>query len=138
MSIASVRISSDFQEAISASEDFDSPAVGFARSSDYKSGVAAQNAAVIKQNNTLLYLVAKQNQRLQNVEEKIEKLQKEVSRSKEVAPADLEESIANLSKRLDKASIKEKQVAPRKQGPVYFYQDPNKIFAEEYKKDSKK
>ncbi|GKD49316.1 hypothetical protein Tco_1278292, partial [Tanacetum coccineum] len=77
--------------------------VGFAKTSDYKGGLAVQVNAVIKQNNTLLYLATKQIQKLVELEEKSDKLKQEIE--KEVQPADLEDSISSLSKRLDSFSI---------------------------------
>ncbi|GJU48127.1 hypothetical protein Tco_1217682, partial [Tanacetum coccineum] len=85
----------------------ESPAVGFPKTSDYKGGLAVQVNAIIKQNNTLLYLATKQSQKLVELEEKFDKLKQEIHTiiAKEVQPADLEDSISSLAKRHDSFSI---------------------------------
>nr|GEX50624.1 hypothetical protein [Tanacetum cinerariifolium] len=60
MSLANQKATTEYQEAIQATEDIEPPAVGFAKTADYKGGLANQVNAVIKQNNTLLYLASKQ------------------------------------------------------------------------------
>ncbi|GJV61599.1 Orf y [Tanacetum coccineum] len=104
MSLANQKATTEYQEAIQATEDLESPAVGFAKTSDYKGGLTNQVNAVIKQNNTLLYLATKQSQKLVELEEKFDKLKKEIHtiKEKEVQPADLEDSISSLAKRLDR------------------------------------
>lgn len=79
MNLANQKASTEYQEAIQATEDLESPAVGFAKTSDYKAGIATQVNDVIKQNNTLLYLATKQSQKLIELEEKIDKLKQEVN-----------------------------------------------------------
>nr|GEZ12753.1 TPA: orf y [Tanacetum cinerariifolium] len=102
MSLANLKATTEYQEAIQATEDIEPPAVGFARTSDYK-GVNV----VIKQNNTLLYLASKQSQKLIELEEKFDRLKQRVHTiiEKEIQPADLEDSISSLAKRLDNFSI---------------------------------
>nr|GEU71397.1 TPA: orf y [Tanacetum cinerariifolium] len=107
MSLANLKATTKYQEAVQASEDIDSPAVGFAETSDYKGGLANLVNVVIKQNNTLLYLPSKQSQKLVELEEKFDKLKQKVYTTieKEIQPADLEDSISSLAKRLDHFSI---------------------------------
>ncbi|GJU81716.1 Orf y [Tanacetum coccineum] len=109
MSLANQKATTEYQEAIQATEDLESPAVGFAKTSDYKGGFAVQVNAVIKQNNTLLYLATKQSQKLVELKEKFDKLKQEIHTiiEKEVQLADLEVSISSLAKRLDNFSIVE-------------------------------
>ncbi|GKG35309.1 hypothetical protein Tco_0440463, partial [Tanacetum coccineum] len=78
MSLANQNVTTEYQEAIQATEDLESPAVGFVKTSEYKGGLAIQVNAVIKQNNTFLYLAIKQSQKLIELEEKLNKLQQEV------------------------------------------------------------
>ncbi|GJZ62583.1 Orf y [Tanacetum coccineum] len=75
------------------------------KTSDYKGGLAIQVNAVIKQNNTLLYLAIKQSQKLIELEEKFDKLNQEVHTVIEQEPSKLENSISSLAKRLDNFSI---------------------------------
>ncbi|GJQ90498.1 hypothetical protein Tco_0001637 [Tanacetum coccineum] len=107
MSLASQKATTEYQEAIQSTEDLESPAVGFAKTSDYKGGLTNEVNIVIKQNNTLLYLATKQSQKLVELEEKFDKLKQEIHtiKEREVQPADLEDSISSLAKRLD--SVKE-------------------------------
>ena len=107
MSLANQKATLDYQEAIEATEDFESPAVGFAKTTDYKDALASLTKAIIKQNNTLLYLATKQSQKLTEIEEKLAKLKQEVQiiTKQKTQPADLEDSISSLAKRLDNFSI---------------------------------
>ncbi|GJX02766.1 hypothetical protein Tco_0188682 [Tanacetum coccineum] len=109
MSLANLKATTEYQEAIQATEDIESPAVGFAKTSDYKGGLTNQVNAVIKQNNTLLYLASKQSQKLIELEEKFDRLKQKVHTifEKEIQPADLEDSLSSLAKRLDNFSISE-------------------------------
>ncbi|GJY92454.1 Orf y [Tanacetum coccineum] len=107
MSLANLKETTEYQEAIQATEDIESPTVGFAKTSDYKGGLTNQVNAVIKQNNTLLYLASKQSQKLIELEEKFNRLKQKVYTiiEKEIQPADLEDLISSLAKRLDNFSI---------------------------------
>ncbi|GJX51271.1 hypothetical protein Tco_0278116 [Tanacetum coccineum] len=139
MSLANQKATTEYQEAIQATEDLESPAVGFAKTSDYKGGLTNQVNAVIKQNNTLLYLATKQSQKLVELEEKFDKLKQEIHtiKEREVQPADLEDSISSLAKRLDSFSISGKLPVKRINGKIHVFEDPNKIFKEQFEKNQK-
>lgn len=140
MSLANQKATLDYQEAIEATEDLESPAVGFAKTTDYKDALASLTKAIIKQNNTLLYLATKQSQKLTEIEEKLVKLKQEVQAiiKQKNQPADLEDSISSLAKRLDNFSISGKVVVKKSDGQIYAFEDPNKIFKEQFGKESKK
>ncbi|GKA04943.1 hypothetical protein Tco_0684063 [Tanacetum coccineum] len=140
MSLANLKATNEYQEAIQATEEIESPAVGFAKTSDYKGGLAIQVNAVIKQNNTLLYLASKQSQKLIELEEKFDKLKQEVHTiiEKEIQPADLEDSISSLAKRLDNFSISGKLLVKITDGKIHVFEDHKKIFKEQFEKESKK
>ena len=140
MSLANQKATIEYQEAIQATEDFESPAVGFAKTTDYKEGLATQVKAIIKQNNTLLYLVTKQSQKLGDIEEKFDKLKQEVQAiiKQKTQPADLEDSISSLAKRLDNFTISGKLPTKKSDGQIYVFEDPKKIFKEQFGKESKK
>ncbi|GJV64983.1 hypothetical protein Tco_1475811 [Tanacetum coccineum] len=123
MSLANQKATTEYQEAILATEDLESPAVGFAKTSDYKGGLTNQVNAVIKQNNTLLYLATKQSQKLVELEEKFDKLKQEIHtiKEREVQPADLEDSISSLAKRLDSFSISGKLPKPTQEDQIRGY-----------------
>ncbi|GJV82871.1 hypothetical protein Tco_1522769 [Tanacetum coccineum] len=127
MSLANQKATTEYQEAIQATEDLESPAVGFAKTTDYKGGLTNQVNAVIKQNNTLLYFATKQSQKLVELEEKFDKLKQEIHtiKEREVQPADLEDSISSLAKRLDSFSISGK--LPKTKHPQQkFYANTNR------------
>nr|GEY27978.1 hypothetical protein [Tanacetum cinerariifolium] len=140
MSLANQKATTEYQEAIQATEDIEPPAVGFAKTADYKGGLANQVNAVIKQNNTLRYLASKQSQKLIELEEKFDRLKQQVNTiiEKEIQPADLEDSISSLAKRLDNFSISGKIPVKRSDGKIHVFEDPNKIFKEQFDKESKK
>ena len=140
MSLANQKATLDYQEAIEATEDFESPAVGFTKTTDYKDALASLTKAIIKQNNTLLYLATKQSQKLTEIEEKLTKLKQEVQAitKQKTQPADLEDSISSLAKRLDNFSISGKVPVKKGDGQIYAFEDPNKIFKEQFGKESKK
>ncbi|GJU13611.1 hypothetical protein Tco_1136007 [Tanacetum coccineum] len=139
MSFANLKATTEYQEAIQATEDLESPAVGFAKTSDYKGGLAVQVNVVIKQNNTLLYLAIKQSRELIELEEKFDMLKQEIHMiiEKEVQPADLEDSISSLAKRLDSFSISGKLPVKRIDGKIHIFEDPNKIFKEQFEKSQR-
>ncbi|GJY94187.1 Orf y [Tanacetum coccineum] len=122
-----------YDKNLSATEDLETPTVGFAKTYDYKGGLDVQVNAVIKQNNTILYLATKQSQKLIELEEKFDKLKQEIHMiiEKEVQPADLEDSISSLAKRLDSFSISGKLPMKRIDGKIHVFEDPNKIFKEQ-------
>ncbi|GKD65344.1 hypothetical protein Tco_1307452 [Tanacetum coccineum] len=105
MSPANQKVTTEYQEAIQATEDLESPAVGFVKTTEYKGGLAIQVNDVIKQNNTLLYLAIKQSHKLIELEEKLNKLQQEVHTVIEQEPTNLENSISSQAKQFDNFSI---------------------------------
>jgi len=140
MSIANQKACSEYLDAVEATEEIESPALGFVRPSDYKSAVTLQNSAIIKQNNILVYLLIKQAQRFGDFEEKLEKIKRDLEAigKRESESSNLEDSIESLSKRLDGISINGQRTLKTKQGPIYVFKDPNQIFKEEYEKETKK
>ncbi|GKA03295.1 hypothetical protein Tco_0676076 [Tanacetum coccineum] len=140
MSLANLKATTEYQEAIQATEDIESPTVGFAKTFDYKGGLTNQVNAVIKQNNTLLYLASKQSQKLIELEEKFDRLKQKVYIiiKKEIQPADLEDSISSLAKRLDNFSISGKILVKEMTEKIHVFEDPNKIFKEQFEKEPKK
>ncbi|KAL8239523.1 hypothetical protein R6Q59_016090, partial [Mikania micrantha] len=76
MSLANQRASLEYQEAVKATEENESSSLGFIRPTDFKSGVNSLNSAIIKQNNTLIYLVVKQVQKLERLSEEVEKVKR--------------------------------------------------------------
>nr|GEV02811.1 retrotransposon protein, putative, Ty3-gypsy subclass [Tanacetum cinerariifolium] len=134
MSLANLKATTGYQEAIQATEDIEPPAVGFAKTTAYKGGLTNQINDVIKQNNTLLYLASKQSQKLIELEEKFDRLKQKVHTiiEKEIQPADLEDSLSSLAKRLDNFSISGKLPVKRTDGKIYkLYANTNSASTQE-------
>nr|GEY44690.1 hypothetical protein [Tanacetum cinerariifolium] len=138
MSLANQMATTENQEAIQATEDLKSPAVDFAKTSDYKGGLAIQVNDIIIQNNTLLYLAIKQSQKLIELEDKSNKLKQEVYIVIEQDPANLENLISSLAKRLNNFSISGKLPVKRIDEQIYVFKDPRKIFKDNFRKESMK
>ncbi|GJX57113.1 hypothetical protein Tco_0287010, partial [Tanacetum coccineum] len=136
MSLANLKATTEYQEAIQATEDIEAPTVDFAKTSDYKGGLTNQVNVVIKQNNTLLYLSSKQSQKLIGLEEKFDRLKQKVHTiiENKIQPVDLEDSISSLAKRLDNFSISGKLPVKRTDRKIHVFEDPNKIFKEQFEK----
>ncbi|GKF51423.1 hypothetical protein Tco_0147890, partial [Tanacetum coccineum] len=137
MRLANLKATTEYQEAIQAMEDIESPAVGFAKTYDYKGGLTNQVNVVIKQNNTLLYQASKQSQKLIGLEEKFNRLKQKVHTiiENEIQPADLKDSISSLAKRPDNFSISGKLPVKRTDRKIHVFEDPNKIFKDQFEKE---
>ncbi|KAL8201692.1 hypothetical protein R6Q57_010839 [Mikania cordata] len=116
MSLANQRTNSDYQKAVTATEEIESPALGFIRPSDFKAGSVTLSTTIIKQNNTLIYLATKQAKRLGEIGEEVENLKRTIEAlgKREAKPVDLEDSIESLTKRLDSLAISGKPSASNK------------------------
>ncbi|KAG6492224.1 hypothetical protein ZIOFF_047175 [Zingiber officinale] len=102
----------DYDEALANIEEISSPAIGFIVAKD------ATNKDINRQNNTIINLLLKINEKLDQL------LAKPVSSNSE--------QVASLAKQLEGLTLgKVKEV---KKEPFYVYQDPLKIFKEEKEK----
>ncbi|GJS39227.1 hypothetical protein Tco_0564270 [Tanacetum coccineum] len=91
LSLANLKATIEYQEAIQATQDIEAPAVGFTKTSDYKG-------------------------------EKFDRLKEKVHTiiEKEIQPADLEDSISSLAKRLDNFSISGELPVKRTDGKIHI------------------
>ncbi|GJW08833.1 RNA-directed DNA polymerase [Tanacetum coccineum] len=94
-----------------ATEEIETPSIGFAAPSEFKEGTIKTLGAVIKQNNTILYLLVKQGEEVKSIREdlievkgRLKKLEKQ-----EAAPQEFGEAIVDLTKRLEKIGKKMSQ-----------------------------
>ncbi|GKE80012.1 hypothetical protein Tco_1550012 [Tanacetum coccineum] len=131
MSLVIAKSNPDYIEAKQATEEIETPSIGFAAPFEFKEGTIKTLGAVIKQNNTILYLLVKQGEEVKSIREdlievkgRLKKLEKQ-----EAAPQEFGEAIADLTKRLEKIGISDKVIPKSKQGPIYVNQDPSRIFA---------
>ena len=127
--------SSNYLEALKATESIEEPAVGFVKPAEAKGGTAT----VIKQNNTIIQLLVKLSENLEDCKESIKNISKVVAdRTSAGTSADITSTIDELQKSLNKLSLGEPIPKPKKKEvPFYVFKDPKKIFEEEKKKLSK-
>jgi prophage DNA circulation protein len=112
-----------YQEALTATKSIEEPAVGFAKPAEEKG-----TSALIKQNNTIIHLLVKIKEDLEDCKTAIRAIRKQ----KEPA-TDITAAVDDLKNSLQKLSLGE----PPKQkpkGPFYVFKDPKKIFEEEKNK----
>ena len=137
MSWISTSASQDYLEAVTTTKTIEAPAVGFAKLTDY-SAVVKHNAAIIKQNNTLLYLIVQQAQKIGSCEESLKVLKDEVRRlgKADQAPLDLDKAVGDLTKRLDNITLGDQPKRNQSNDLIYVFTDPKKIFEQEKAKPS--
>ena len=127
--------SSNYLEALKATESIEEPAVGFVKPAEAKGGTTT----VIKQNNIIIQLLVKLSENLEDCKESIRNISKVVAdRTSAGTSADIISTIDDLQKNLNKLSLGEPIPKPKKKEvPFYIFKDPKKIFEEEKKKLSK-
>ncbi|GKF92195.1 hypothetical protein Tco_0278914, partial [Tanacetum coccineum] len=130
MSLVIAKANPDYVEAKQATEEIETPSIGFAAPSEFKEGTIKTLGALIKQNNTILYLLIKQGEEVKTIREELIKIKGRLKglKKQEAAPQEFGEAIADLTKRLEKVGISDKTLPKSKRGPIYVNQDPNKIF----------
>lgn len=128
--------STEYRDALEATEELDAPAQGFVRPSRIQGGQASSLTAVLKQNNTIIQLLVKISERLDDCILDLKNLKNKAEKGKEV---DLEDSIQDLTKKLEKVSLGGTITEPVKKskGPFYVFTDPLKIYENEKKKSQK-
>ena len=128
--------SSEYKDALKATESLESPSQGFVKPTQIQKtgGPASLSSAIIKQNNTIIQLLVKTNEYLEDCIQNIKHLSSSVSKGKEV-PTNFEEVLKDLTGRLEKVSLGD-PVPPKKKkaGPFYVFQDPLEILEQERKK----
>ncbi|GJY97288.1 hypothetical protein Tco_0514198 [Tanacetum coccineum] len=71
MSLVIAKSNPDYVEAKQATEEIEIPSIGFAVPSEFKEGTIKTLGAVIKQNNTILYLLVKQSEEVRSIREEL-------------------------------------------------------------------
>lgn len=110
MSLPPSAKSKDYDEALCSTEGVSSPAIGFIVAKD------ATNKDINRQNNTIIELLLKINDKLEVL------LAKPITSNSE--------QVSSLAKQLEGLSLGIKTV-PRKKEPFFVYQDPLKIYKQE-------
>ncbi|GKB89835.1 hypothetical protein Tco_0962107 [Tanacetum coccineum] len=104
MSLVIAKVNPDYVEAKQATEEIETPSIGFAAPSEFKEGTIKTLGALIKQNNTILYLLIKQGEEVKTIREELIEVKGrlKVLEKQEAAPQEFGEAIADLTKRLEK------------------------------------
>jgi predicted nuclease with TOPRIM domain len=114
-----------YQDALRATESIEEPAYGFIKPSDVTRGTTA---ALIKQNNTIIQLLVKLKEDLEDCKSAIKRL--EAAKTKIPESQDLSDSIQKLQTDLQKLSLGEssEKKIQRPTGKFYVYKNPKDIF----------
>ena len=137
--LVTAKVSPDYIEALQVTQEIESPAVGFSVPSEIKGGQVTLTTTLIKQNNTLVYLLLKQAEEVRSIKEQLDTVSSSLNTfvEKEIKSLELKESISDLSKRLGLIGVTEKQVPRTKQGPIFYFKDPKAIFTSQYGREKK-
>ena len=133
--LVTAKVSPDYIEALQASQEVESPAVGFSAPSGLQGGQVTLSKEIIKQNNTLIYLVLKQAEEVRSLKDQLDKVSHNLATfvEEDRKEKELSDSIADLTKRLGLIATDKAQAPRTKQGPIYYYRDPKAIFESQYK-----
>lgn len=123
MSAPPTSSSSEYLEALKATEFIEPPAVGYTRPAEHK-GLATAIASVQKQNNTIIQLFTQLFTQLTAIQGEIRSLKAEQKPS-----AQQEALLDQVITKLGKLSLSEK--LPEKTGKLLVHKDPVLIFQEE-------
>lgn len=123
----------DYQDALRATEGLESPAQGFIRPSKVQGGPTSLSAVILKQNNTIIQLLVKACEKLEDCNTEIKSLKEKARKAKE---EDLEDSIQGLTKKLEQISLgsSSKEPVKKAKGSFFVFEDPLKIYEREKKK----
>ncbi|GJY09824.1 hypothetical protein Tco_0378009, partial [Tanacetum coccineum] len=112
MSLVIAKSNPDYIEAKQATEEIETPSIGFAAPFEFKEGTIKTLGAVIKQNNTILYLLVKQGEEVKSIREDLIEVKgrlKKLEKQEATPPQEFGEAIADLTKRLEKIGKKMSQ-----------------------------
>nr|AIK01823.1 ORF2 [Piper yellow mottle virus] len=115
-------------EALQATEHLEKPALGSIKPGDDNGeGIQKSVTAVTKQNNTLIQLVVDLHEKINNLEEKVEKLRKEPLQNSGILP--------DLITKLENLTLREREKSPKEvKGKRLVFRDPLDIIKSERKK----
>ncbi|GKA14069.1 hypothetical protein Tco_0979705 [Tanacetum coccineum] len=120
MSLVIAKANPDYVEARQATEEIETPSIGFAAPCEFKEGTIKTLRAIIKQNNTILYLLVKQGEEVRSIREELIEVKERLKEleKQEAAPQEFGEAVADLTKRLEKIGILDKTLPKSKQESV--------------------
>nr|AIK01819.1 ORF2 [Piper yellow mottle virus] len=128
MSYINTSSTSAYTEALKATEQIEEPAHRFVKPRDHnREGIQKSVTAVTKQNNTLIQLMVDLHERINTLEEKIERLRKEPLQSSGIS--------ADLVTKLENLTLREREKRPKEpRGKRLVFRDPLEIIKEERRK----
>ncbi|GKC22094.1 hypothetical protein Tco_1024244 [Tanacetum coccineum] len=111
MSLVIAKSNPDYIEAKQATEEIETPSIGFIAPSEFKERTIKTLGAVIKQNNTILYLLVKKGEEVKSIREDLIEVKGRLKKieKQEAVPQEFGEAIADLTKRLEKVGKKMNQ-----------------------------
>jgi hypothetical protein len=125
-----------YKDALKATESIEAPPEGFVKPTEVSQKATA---ALIKQNNTIIQLLVKISENLDDCLETVKDIKKVVAEKSAGTSSDISaKTIEDLEKNLQKLSLGEPILKPKpKPAPFYVFKDPQKVFEEEKRKASK-
>lgn len=128
MSYINTISTSAYKEALQATEQLEEPALGFVKPRDHnREGIQKSVTAVTKQNNTLIQLVVDLHEKINTLEEKIERLRKEPPQSTGIS--------ADLVTKLENLTLQDQGKKPKEtRGKRLVFKDPLEIIKAEKRK----
>ena len=124
-----------YLDALKATESIEVPAEGFIKPSDSQK----PPSTIIKQNNTIIQLLIKISENLENCVDTVKDIKKIVTEKSAGTSSNISEKVLeDLEKSLQKLNLGEIIPKPKpKPALFYVYKDPIKILEEEKRKASK-
>lgn len=124
-----------YQNALKATESIEEPAEGFIK----PSSTPKATSTLIKQNNTIIQLLIKISENLDDCLDKVKDIRRVVTEKSAGTSSGVSEKVLeDLEKSLQKLNLGEIVPKPKpKPAPFYVYKNPTKIFEEEKRKASK-
>ena len=120
--------STTYKQALTATREIQPEAAGFIVPSEVLNNSEALGV-LIKQNNTLLYILVNIDQKLGDLDERVSLLERSIGKLK--VGQEFSETVHDLSKRLEGIKIAEKETQGFKRN-FRVYKDPQKIFEERW------
>ena len=124
-----------YQNALKATESIEEPAEGFIK----PSSTPKATSTLIKQNNTIIQLLIKISENLDDCLDKVKDIRRVVTEKSAGTSSGVSEKVLeDPEKSLQKLNLGEIVPKPKpKPAPFYVYKNPTKIFEEEKRKASK-
>lgn len=120
-----------YRNSLIATESIDPPSIGF-----IKPVTGAGLATVLKQNNTIIQLLVSVTEKLEDLQNDVSRLKKEVAEKGKApaTPETLDPILDEIQKKLEGFHIGEQKSKTTKKGPFFVFKDPLKIYETERRK----